>query len=44
MASKNRIDWDHYFMEIAKVVATRSTCDRKHIGAGIFQNKRMLLT
>lgn len=41
---KSRIDWDHYFMEIAKVVATRATCDRKHIGAVIVLNKTILST
>jgi len=31
-------------MEIAKVVATRATCDRKHIGAVIVLNKTILST
>jgi len=39
-----RLDWDEYFMEIAKVVATRATCDRKHIGAVIVLNKTILST
>lgn len=37
-----RLDWDHYFMEIAKVVATRGTCDRKHVGAVIVRDRRIL--
>lgn len=41
---KNRIDWDHYFMEIAKVAATRATCDRKHVGAVVVKDKRILST
>jgi|GEM_PF-3656889 len=28
-----RPDWDHYFMEIATVVAKRSTCLRRQVGA-----------
>ncbi|MBI2659005.1 deaminase, partial [Candidatus Woesearchaeota archaeon] len=27
-----RVNWEQYFMNIAKQVATRSTCDRKHVG------------
>ena len=30
-----RADWDSYFMQIATVVASRATCDRKHVGAAI---------
>jgi dCMP deaminase len=39
-----RLNWDEYFMEIAKVVATRATCDRKHVGAVIVLNKTILST
>lgn len=28
-----RPDWDTYFMRMAALVATRATCDRKHVGA-----------
>ena len=28
-----RGNWDQYFMDIALQVATRATCDRKHVGA-----------
>jgi dCMP deaminase len=28
-----RPDWDTYFMRVAYLVATRATCDRKHVGA-----------
>lgn len=28
-----RPDWDEYFLKMAYVVATRATCDRKHVGA-----------
>ncbi|MEC9307525.1 MAG: deaminase, partial [Candidatus Neomarinimicrobiota bacterium] len=35
MNEKKRVSWETYFMNIAMVVATRSTCDRKHVGAVI---------
>jgi len=39
-----RANWEEYFMNIAKEVATRSTCDRKHIGALIVRDKTILST
>ncbi len=42
--SKHRADWDEYFMNIAKVVASRSTCDRKFVGAVIVRDKTILST
>jgi dCMP deaminase len=39
-----RVSWEKYFMNIAKEVATRSTCDRKHIGAVIARDKTILST
>jgi dCMP deaminase len=39
-----RLDWHEYFMKIAEQVATRSTCDRKHIGAVIVRDKTILST
>ena len=41
---KNRISWENYFMNIAAEVATRSTCDRKHVGAVIVREKTILST
>ncbi|BDC36626.1 MAG: cytidine deaminase [Candidatus Methanoliparum thermophilum] len=35
---------DEYFMNIAKIVATRSTCLRNHVGAVIVKDKRILTT
>jgi dCMP deaminase len=35
---------DQYFMEIATVVAKRSTCLRNHVGALFVKNKRILST
>ncbi len=39
-----RADWDSYFMSIARVVATRATCDRKHVGAVLVRDKTILST
>jgi dCMP deaminase len=39
-----RVDWHQYFMNIADEVATRSTCDRKHVGAVIVRDKTILST
>ena len=39
-----RLSIDEYFMEIAKVVAKRSTCLRKQVGAVIVREKRILST
>lgn len=53
-APQARPDWDHYFMEIAHMVATRATCNRgsdlkykpgfKGVGAVIVSNKNILST
>ena len=42
--SKNRISWEKYFMNIAHEVATRSTCERKHVGSVIVRGKTILAT
>ncbi|MDD5110631.1 MAG: dCMP deaminase family protein [Patescibacteria group bacterium] len=39
-----RPSWDDYFMAIAKLVATRSTCDRLHAGAVLVKDKRIIST
>lgn len=39
-----RASWDEYFMAIARQVATRATCDRKHVGAVIVRDKSILAT
>ena len=39
-----RTDWDQYFMEIARVVSSRATCDRKHVGAVIVRDRIILST
>jgi dCMP deaminase len=42
--AKERVDWHEYFMNIAEQVATRSTCDRKNVGAVIVRDKTILST
>jgi len=39
-----RPSWDEYFIDIARHVATRSTCMRRHVGAIIVKDKRILAT
>ena len=39
-----RATWDEYFMAIALQVATRATCDRKHVGAVIVRDRTILST
>jgi dCMP deaminase len=41
---KRRPSWDEYFMELAKLVATRSTCRRHAVGAVLVSDKRILAT
>lgn len=41
---KNRPDWDEYFMNIAKVVASRSNCMKRHVAAVIVKDKRIIST
>ncbi|HVE81268.1 MAG TPA: cytidine/deoxycytidylate deaminase family protein [Myxococcales bacterium] len=39
-----RDSWDEYFMSIAGQVASRATCDRKHVGALLVRDKTILST
>ena len=39
-----RPSWESYFMEIARVVATRSTCLRRQVGAVLVTNRQILAT
>jgi dCMP deaminase len=39
-----RTSWDEYFMEIARQVASRATCDRKHVGAVLVRDRIILST
>ncbi len=40
----HRASWDEYFMNIGREVATRATCDRKHVGAVIVRERSILAT
>ena len=40
----DRIKWDDYFLEIAQVVAKRSTCLRRQVGAVLVKDKHILAT
>lgn len=40
----NRKEWHDYFVDIAEMVATRSTCSRKHVGAVIVKDRTILAT
>jgi len=42
--SAQRIGWHDYFMNIARQAATRSTCDRKNVGAVIVRDRTILST
>ena len=41
---ERRIGWDPYFLNIAEQVATRATCDRKHVGAVVVLDRHILTT
>ncbi len=38
----DRPSWDEYFMGICDLVATRSTCTRRHVGAVLVKDRRIL--
>lgn len=39
-----RPTWDEYFLKIAEIIGSRSTCDRAHVGAVITKSKVILST
>jgi dCMP deaminase len=41
---KERISWNSYFMNIAKLVAERSTCNRAKVGAVIVKERNIIAT
>lgn len=41
---KQRPSWDEYFLNIADLVATRSTCLRRNVGAVAVKSKQILAT
>jgi dCMP deaminase len=44
MSNTSRPTWKQYFMEVARVCATRATCDRRHVGAVITQENHIIAT
>ena len=40
----NRPSWDDYFMEMTKLTATRSSCLRRHVGAVLVKDTRVIAT
>ena len=42
--TKDRPSWETYFMNITQLVAQRSTCTRRAVGAIIVKDKRILTT
>ena len=43
-AMMERPSWDEYFMQITKLVATRSTCLRRQVGALLVKEKNIMAT
>lgn len=39
-----RLNWNEYFIRIAHEVATRATCDRKHVGCILVVDRRIVAT
>ena len=39
-----RLSWDRYFMNVARVVSSRATCGRKFVGAVIVRDRTILST
>jgi dCMP deaminase len=39
-----RPSWDEYFLELADMVARRSTCLRRHVGAVLVRDERIIAT
>jgi dCMP deaminase len=44
MSERRRASWDEYFMAIGRVASSRSTCDRKHVGAVVVRDRIILAT
>lgn len=43
-AKRIRPPWDQYFLDMAEVVARRATCDRKHVGAIIVDERHRIVS
>jgi len=44
MKQIDRPGWDDYFLQLADLVATRSTCLRRQVGAVLVRNERIIST
>ena len=44
LAAQDRPSWEQYFMQLAHLISTRSTCTRRKVGAVVVKNKRILAT
>ena len=44
MSAASRPSWDEYFMGITELVAQRSTCTRRRVGAILVRDKRIIAT
>jgi dCMP deaminase len=44
VTERARATWDEYFMNIAREVSSRATCDRKHVGAVVVRDRSILAT
>lgn len=44
MNGAERPSWDAYFLEMAALVAGRSTCPRRHVGAVLVRDRRVVAT
>jgi len=40
----SRPTWDDYFIQIAEIVKTRSTCIRRQVGAVLVNDKRQIVS
>ncbi len=40
--SKERIDWDDYFISTALLISCRSSCNRLHVGCILVKNNRII--
>jgi dCMP deaminase len=44
VSAGERPSWEEYFMQIARVAGSRSTCLRRHVGAVLVKNRQILAT